>query len=179
MKLCVDPLSMSTIKSWLPIWALILIVLGVDHPVSVWREISGSGSSSFLSFVGFSSVTSSQIIPWLSVWLSNNNSWGPRHVCPAINLSLQLKQSPCARLRCISSQVNRFTEEESAVLVGGGSARAGRDGRANFLCRMSCSSFMRVKFMASFSVLSLNIQIAFEISDFSPPINVPIRAFCV
>ena len=53
------------------------------------------------------------------------------------------------------------------------------DGHVNFLCRRSCSSFMRAKFMASLSVLGLNIWIAFEISNFSPPINIPIKAIYV
>ena len=38
---------------------------------------------------------------------------------------------------------------------------------------------MRAKFMASLSVLGLNIWIAFEISNFSPPINILIKAIYV
>ena len=110
---------------------------------------------------------------------SNRRSWGTFHLCPEENFSSQLKQSPCARPLCVSSQDGLLTgdvvvevEGTDEVQVGGGG------GRENSFCRWSCSSFMRAKLMASFKVFGLNIRIASEISGRNPPMNDPTSAFC-
>jgi len=52
-------------------------------------------------------------------------------------------------------------------------------GRVNLLVLANCSSLILAWLMASFNVLGLNIRIPSAISYLNPPMNVPIRAFCV
>ena len=101
------------------------------------------------------------------------------HLCPAVNLSLQLKHSPCARRRCISSHESRLMGVAGGVWVMVGYARLLVGDWNNFHCLDNCSSFIRARLIASFNVRGLNSRISFEISNFSPPIKVPTNAFCV
>jgi len=157
----------------------ILMVCGVDQPVSAWSEISSLVFSSAMSSTGMSSVTSLHMTLTGSLRLSSNNSCGLWHICPAVNLSLQLKQSPCARRLCISSYVSLFIGTEELDFGGGrvNGVQVDCFGRVNFPCRIICPPFILAKLIASFKVRGLNIRIALEISTLSSPINVPTNTF--
>ena len=45
--------------------------------------------------------------------------------------------------------------------------------------RISCSSLIRARLIDSFNDFGLNILMSLANSGLSPPINVPIKAFCV
>ena len=170
-----------------PILAMMRMFLGAAHHINICSVIFGSVIVSTFSWSGWSSPSLSHNRVLLPSYPSNIKMWGSRHLCPAVNRSLQLKHKLWARLLYISSQVRCWIGVVGIVgaarlklrgeiidLIGGDGV-----GLLNLLCLLSWSSFIRARLMASFNVCGLNMHIPSEISVFKPPINVPTRAFCV
>ena len=158
------------------------MVRGDVQPTSACINISSSTWSPIVSSICNSSSSTSYSLVWLLLWNSRRSSWGPWHLWPGVNLSLQLKQRPCALYFCISSQLNRLgvtimVDWFIGVMVV--DTRFYSGGHMNPFVLAICSSFILTRLMASFNVLVLNIQIWSAILGFNPPMKVPMRAFCV
>lgn len=103
-----------------------------------------------------------------------SNSWGYWYLCPAVNLSFQLKQRPCTFFLYMSSHdkcLSRADRLAGVTWLGGGRVRGvfWGGGRMNRLCLVSCSSLILAKLMTSLRDCGLNIRIPSEISIFRPP----------
>lgn len=181
-KLWVDILSINTITCWDSMVAITHMVCGDVQPASACIEIYGLGWSPRVSSIYSSSSSTSYSLVWLLLWHSGRSSRGPWHLWLGVNLSLHLKQSPCALHFYISFQLNRLgvaigVDRFTRTMVV--DTRFYNGGCMNLFVLVICPSFILARLMASFNVLGLNIRIPLAISYFNPPIKVPTRAFCV
>ena len=141
-------------------------IIAVSSPVSLSSFVVAADSSCM-----FSSSSASRI-----------NNCGFVHLWPAVNLSLQLKHKPWALRLCISSQESFLigpVGEAQLLKICGGGERLKCGDLTSLFCRCNCSSLILAKLIASLRVLGLNSRISSDISGFSPPMNVPTRAFWV